>query len=44
MISVCAGNDAMGPRGGILVLSTAYLPLILLAFTFKAGASDLQEV
>ena len=37
MISVCAGNDAMGPRGGILVLSTAYLPLILLVFIFNTG-------
>jgi Fuc2NAc and GlcNAc transferase len=29
---------------GLLALLIAYLPLILLAFTFKAGASDLQEV
>jgi Fuc2NAc and GlcNAc transferase len=29
---------------GLLALLIAYLPLILLAFMYKAGAEDLQEV
>lgn len=34
----------IGSLDGLLAILIAYLPLILLAFVFKAGARDLQEV